>query len=252
MTCYIQKIENPHAQYTVRIRRYNPEKDNKPYWKSYTVPFVETMTVIEALEYLWDQGEYIAFRANCREFTCGSCAMLINGTPKLACDTLFENNMVLEPLRRYQVIRDLVVDNNAVINKAKELTYWPEGEDRSPAFAVPVAIQQQYSEIFSRCIECYCCLEACPTSSSEESRFDGPMHLLHIARAHHHPLDALDRAAQASGRGLWACVSCFECAHVCPVNLSPGTEIVKLRREAIKRTFLTLLGKRGRTCKHHR
>jgi succinate dehydrogenase/fumarate reductase iron-sulfur protein len=252
MTCYIQSIENPLDQYTIRIRRYNPETDDEPYWTAHTVPFVETMTVMEALEYLWDQGEYIAFRANCREFTCGSCAMLINGTPRLACDTLLENNMTLEPLSRYRVVRDLVVDNQAVINKAKELVYWPEAENPDTSFSVPPDVQEKYSEIYSRCIECYCCLEACPASSSERSRFDGPMHLLHLARAHCHPLDALDRASQASGRGIWACVSCFECAHVCPVELSPATEIAKLRREAITQSLLNLFKARTRKkCKHH-
>jgi len=245
MTCYILPIDNPLDYYTIRIRRYNPETDESPYWKTYTVPFVDTMTVMEALEYLWDQGEYIAFRANCREFTCGSCAMLINGTPRLACDTLLKNNMSLEPLSRYRVIRDLVVDNQEVINKAKELIYWPEAEDRAPTFPVSPDVQKKYSEIYSRCIECYCCLEACPASSSEHSRFDGPMHLLHVARAHCHPLDMLDRSTQASGRGIWACVSCFECAHVCPVDLSPATEIAKLRREALSHSLLKLFGARA-------
>lgn len=252
MTCYIQKIEHPRDYYTIRIRRYNPGTDHEPYWAQYTIPFVETITVMEALEYLWDQGDYIAFRANCREFTCGSCAMLINSVPRLACDTLLENNMTLEPLSRYSVLRDLVVDNQPVINKAKELIYWPEGSDRTPGFSVPPDIQAKYSEIFSRCIECYCCLEACPASSSEEARFDGPMHILQLARALNHPLDGLDRLTQASGRGIWACASCFECARVCPVELNPATEIAQFRREAVKASLLGVFKKRGKTCKRHR
>ena len=102
MTCYIPSIDQPDDIYTIRIKRYDPEKEDGPRWVSYQVKFVKTMTVMEALEYLWDQGEYISFRANCREFTCGSCAMLINGKPRLACDTLLENNMaqrVLEDFR---------------------------------------------------------------------------------------------------------------------------------------------------------
>ena len=129
MTCYIPTIDHPEAIYTVTIKRFDPEIDEKPYWTAYKVPFVKTMTVMEALEYLWDQGEYIAFRANCREFTCGSCAMLINGKPQLACDTLLKNNMTLEPLSRYPVLRDLVVDTQKTINKIKELKYWPETSD---------------------------------------------------------------------------------------------------------------------------
>lgn len=242
MTCYIPKITQPEGIYTIRIKRFNPDLDQKPYWAKYEVPFVKTMTVIEALEYLWDQGEYIAFRANCREFTCGSCAMLINGKPRLACDTLLENHMTIEPLSRYPVLKDLVVDTEKVIDKIKELIYWPDTDDREKEFKVTKRILENFSKIFSRCIECYCCLEACPASSSEESKFDGPMHLLQIARAGQHPLDKKNRIEQASERGIWACVSCFECAEVCPVNLSPGDEIAKLRRQGIQMNLLRLFG----------
>jgi succinate dehydrogenase/fumarate reductase iron-sulfur protein len=242
MTCYIPKITQPESMYTVRIKRFNPETDERPYWATYEVPFVKTMTVIEALEYLWDQGEYIAFRANCREFTCGSCAMLINEKPRLACDTPLEDNMTLEPLSRYPVLKDLVVDTEKVIDKIKELMYWPETNDREAEFQVSKEALEHFGEIFSRCIECYCCLEACPASSSEDSQFDGPMHLLQIARASYHPLDKKNRTLQASERGIWACVSCFECGEVCPVNLSPGNEITKFRRQAIKERVLKLLG----------
>jgi len=246
MTCYIPSIDDPEALYTIRIKRFNPEKDKTPYYASYQVPFVKTMTVVEALEYLWDQGEYIAFRTNCREFTCGSCAMLINGKPRLACDTLLKDNMILEPLTRYPLIKDLVVDTSAIIEKIKELCYWPvrQGEDRE--LRVTEKSLEDFHQIYSRCIECYCCLEGCPASRSEEAQFDGPMHLLQLARAGAHPLDTANRDQQASGRGIWSCVSCFECAHVCPVNLSPGEVIADLRRRAVKDKLLQLLGLGGK------
>jgi succinate dehydrogenase / fumarate reductase iron-sulfur subunit len=102
---------------------------------------------------------------------------------------------------------------------------------------------EDFNNIFSRCIECYCCLEACPTSASEKSEFDGPMYLLQIARARCHPFDAMDRLAQASQRGVWACVSCFECADVCPLDLSPGEQIASLRRLVLKTNILKMFKK---------
>jgi len=228
--------------YTLHIERFDPENDQTPHWESYTVPFVQTMTVMEALEFLWDQGEYIAFRANCREFTCGSCAMLINGKAQLACDTLFEDNMRLEPLSRYPRIRDLVVDTRAIKEKIKALRYWPVTENRDRRYTVPKAALESYHKIYSRCIECYCCLEACPASSSEKSQFDGPMHLLLVARADSHPLNSMNRIKQASERGIWSCVSCFECANACPMNLSPGEVIAELRKKAIKAAVLGFIG----------
>ena len=242
MTCYIPTIENPEATYTVHIRLFDPQKDEIPHWETYTVPFVQTMTVMEALEYLWDQGQYIAFRANCREFTCGSCAMLVNGKPQLACDTLFENNMRLEPLSRYPLVKDLVVDTSEVKEKIKTLRYWPENENRDQPYTVSKEALEGYHKIYSRCIECYCCLEACPASSSERSQFDGPMHLLQVSRAATHPLDTMNRIRQASDRGIWSCVSCFECAGACPMNLSPGEVIADLRKKAVKQALLEFIG----------
>ena len=233
MTCYLLPIEKPDAIYSLHILRYNPESDDGPHWETYKVPFVPTMTVVEALENLWDQGEYIAFRTNCREFTCGSCAMRINGKPQLACDTLLEDNMRLEPLSRYRVVRDLIVDNDVVQEKLKELKYWPNTDKRDRTLQVSSKVMNDFSQIYSRCIECGCCLEACPASFSESSKFVGPMYTLLLGRAANHPLDDVDRVEQASECGIWACVSCFECAAVCPMNLEPIKEVTKFRRKAI-------------------
>ena len=104
MTCYLLPMGEPENIFQIHILRFNPETDREPHWETYSVPHVKTMTVMEALENLWDQGEYIAFRSNCKEFTCGSCSMIINGKPRLACDTLLEDGMRLEPLTRYPVI----------------------------------------------------------------------------------------------------------------------------------------------------
>jgi len=241
MTCYIPSIEEPEGIYKIRIRRFDPSRDEKPHFKTYEIPHVKTMTVVEALEYLWDQGEYIAFRANCREFTCGSCAMLINGKAWLACDTLLENNMTLEPLSRYPVVKDLVVDTRRVKAKLRNLEYWPVIHENATKFQICEKVLDNFNKIYSRCVECYCCLEACPSSSSERSQFGGPMYLLQIARAGEHPLDNMDRIQQAAEQGIWSCVSCFECSDACPIDLSPGEIIADLRRMAIKEKIFQLL-----------
>jgi succinate dehydrogenase/fumarate reductase iron-sulfur protein len=207
------------------------------------------MTVVEALEYLWDQGEYIAFRTNCREFTCGSCAMRINGKPQLACDTLLKDNMTLEPLSRYAVLRDLVVDNDVVLEKLKEIKYWPNTNDRDRALKVSPKVMGDFGQIYSRCIECGCCLEACPASFSEDSKYIGPMYALLLGRAANHPLDEADRVKQASNYGIWACVNCFECADVCPMNLEPVKEVIKFRQKGIVHSLKHALTSKQRAKK---
>ena len=246
MTCYLPPIDKPDAIYTIHIKRFDPEKDQEPHWESYQIPFVRTMTVIESLEYLWDQGEYIAFRSNCREFTCGSCAMEIDGKPALACDTLLQDGIRIEPMSRFPLIKDLVVDISNVPERYKELKLWPECKHREPVNndtpPLPASdeVIQHYRETFSRCIECYSCLDACPQSDSDESPYYGPLYMLQLARVAEHPIDELDRVRQSADSGIWLCVNCYECANVCPMNLSPATIINQMRAKVIRRPDLLL------------
>lgn len=240
MTAYIPPIDNPEAIFTVNVLRYDPEHDREPHWESFRIPWVKTMTAMEALEYLWDQGEYIAFRANCREFTCGSCAMLMNGKPGVACDTPLVDGMRIEPLSRYRVLKDLVVDTNPVKNKWRELELWPQNRDLEN-YTVTMKQIDSYRHVYARCIECYSCLDACPASDTEESEFAGPMWMLQIARSGAHPMNGINRPEQASQQGIWNCVNCYECEDVCPVELSPVTEIQKLRGQAVRGRLRRLL-----------
>ena len=237
MSSYLQPITKPEATYTIHVKRFNPESNAQAHWETYRIPFVRTMTVIQALEYLWDQNNYLAFRANCREMTCGSCAMLINGAPGLACMTLLQDGSRIEPLANYSVLKDLIVDTSGIERKYKELEFWPKLEGTTKISGVPRSVLHDYSHIYSRCIECYVCLEACPQSDAETTQFDGPMFMLQIARLSKHPLDAKNRPRQAIERGALSCVNCYECASVCPVGLSPASEIGKLRRRAFTEDF---------------
>lgn len=237
---YVPPIEKPEATYTLHVRRYNPEAAAGPTWVAYQVPWVSSMTVMQALEHLWDRGVYIAFRSNCREFTCGSCTMTVDGKPRLACDTPLRDGMRVEPLGRYPVLKDLVVDTGAVPKKWQALALWPHRRDETIVH-LPSRVQEDHAHIYARCIECCACLEACPASAGEDATFDGPMWMLQIARSAVHPLDGRDRVGQAEARGLWECVSCFECDDACPVGLSPATEIHKLRGRAVWRRIRSWL-----------
>lgn len=233
MSSYIPSIEQPERTYTLHIQRFDPDRDESPHWQSFRVPWVPTMTVVEALEWLCDEGHYVAFRANCREFTCGSCAMLIDGKPALACDTPLADRMRLEPLNRYAVKRDLVVDTSPVREKWRELALWPHRSSAEPLRNVPRSSLEAWHRSYARCIECYACLDACPASPADHSAFAGPMWMLQLARQRAHPLDGRERLGQAVSEGLGRCVGCYECVEVCPVGLSPVAEIQQLRREVI-------------------
>ena len=235
MSSYIPPIQS-QTTYKLIIERFDPDRNSVSQNETFDIPWVPTMTVIEALEWLCDQGIYIAFRANCREFTCGSCAMVINGRAGLACDTLFTNGTTLAPLKRYSVCRDLVVDQSPIRDKWIELQLWTDtNQKQDPINEVQPNTMEAWHKQYARCIECYACLEACPTSESDNSPFAGPMWMLQIGRARAHPLDnkKVDRVAQVMDQGAGRCVSCYECAEICPVSASPINEIQVLRRAAI-------------------
>jgi succinate dehydrogenase/fumarate reductase iron-sulfur protein len=247
MTCYLPPILEPKAIYDLSVLRFNPDVDERAHWETYKVPFVVTMTVIEALEWLWDQGEYVAFRSNCREFTCGSCAMEINGKPALACDTPLEDGMRIEPLSRYPVLRDLVVDTSSVSKRYNDLRLWPEckhdkeGGCSTKGMMIDAGVMERYRETYSRCIECNSCLDACPASHSDRSQYLGPMYMLQLGRAMEHPLDDMDRVGQAAKEtGMWFCINCYECRSVCPMELNPAEVVGRLRRKVLRRPDLIL------------
>ena len=97
----------------IKVKRFDGKKE---YFESYEVP--ENITVLGALEYInKNYGANILFRASCRNGQCGSCAVTINGEPKLACETKVEDGMIIEPLKGFKVIRDLIVDREPYYKK---------------------------------------------------------------------------------------------------------------------------------------
>ncbi|MGC8837612.1 MAG: 2Fe-2S iron-sulfur cluster-binding protein [Anaerolineae bacterium] len=95
----------------VTVSRFDPSVDREPYLQTYEVPFVEGMTVLEALDYIYEHLDgslaYYAHAA-CRQGICGRCTALVNGKPSLICQTPVKGDIVVEPLARAEVVRDLV------------------------------------------------------------------------------------------------------------------------------------------------
>ncbi len=99
----------------VKILRYEPEKDKKPYWKTYELELEPDLTILDVLnEIHWHIDGTLAYRRSCRSAICGSCAMKVNGRNVLACETPMHqfkgNKLKIEPLPGFKIIKDLVVD----------------------------------------------------------------------------------------------------------------------------------------------
>lgn len=103
---------------------------------------------------------YIHWQCSCLQKKCGACAMRINGTPALACDTRLstckKGRLRLEPLRKFPTVRDLIVDRSLMMDNLRAIHNWLEQAARHAGKAAELSYDA------SRCLQCGCCLEVCP------------------------------------------------------------------------------------------
>lgn len=237
----------PPGDFCLQILRSNPEDpDDVPHWESFAVEPAEGMTLFIALSELREQKDpSLQFDFVCRAGICGSCGMLINGRPGLACRTLVANlpsPTRLAPLPGFALIGDLSVDTGRWMRAMSEhLQTWVQGAsvDRDPAAieaAMEPALAEEIYEL-ERCIECGCCIAACGTAQMRED-FVGAVGLNKLARFRIDPRDDRDDAAFfeliGDDDGVFGCMSLVGCEDVCPKNLPLSTQIAYLRRAMLR------------------
>ncbi|MDP2726559.1 MAG: 2Fe-2S iron-sulfur cluster-binding protein [Dehalococcoidia bacterium] len=194
---------------SIKVWRYDPEHGASGRLVSYQVPYQEGDTVLQALLNLYEYEEPIAFRYGCRFNKCGLCALEVNGRPRLACRTPLKEGMVLRPLRALPNIRDLVIDRKPAFATLLPFQPWLAFEDlpdRLPRLSDP----QEHQRLMA-CTECLGCLSTCPAYRYDDPSSGGPFHFVKLAQMHFHPLDRLDRAAQARSLSIERCAGCLKC-----------------------------------------
>jgi succinate dehydrogenase / fumarate reductase iron-sulfur subunit len=230
---------------TYHVRRFDPTKDGKPHWESYVLEYRDGMTVLDGLwEIKGSQAPDLAWRASCRMGVCGSCGMMINGSPALACNTQVKHlggtRIAVAPLPNFDIIKDLVPDLTSMIDTHADLKPWVIREDtqeqENPTGEYWQSAEQleEYLQ-FSYCIKCGCCMSACPTYATDP-RYSGPMPL---AAAHRYNADTRDdgfrerKQALAGDAGPWRCHYAGECSRVCPKGVDPAKAIQLMKREMV-------------------
>ena len=131
-------------QVTLKIKRFNPEKDKEAYWGEYKIEAEPTDRLLDALNHVkWYVDGTLTYRRSCAHGVCGSDAMQINGSNALACKVLLSSlgsTITIEPLRGYKVIKDLLVDMDAFLEKFRSvkpylITKSPDSREGAPAIA---------------------------------------------------------------------------------------------------------------------
>ena len=235
----------------ITVARYNPEKSLEPYQQTYAVPYREDMVVLDALTYIKDKMDgSLTFRWSCRMGVCGSCGMMVNGTPKLTCATFLRDyhpgDLQIGPLAHFPVIRDLVIDMDDFMNKLQEVKPWIIRTEEKPVEEGEYLQSPDELNLFrqfSMCINCMICYSACPVYGNDSS-FIGPAA---IALAHRYDMDSRDEGQDeraeiiGSHEGIWECTFVGECSQVCPKNVDPAAGIQRSKVRLTQDYFLSMI-----------
>lgn len=222
---------------TFEIRRYNPEKDKKPYWQTFELEMEPTDRVVDGLNYIkWYMDGTLAFRRSCVHGICGSDAMVINGRNRLACKVLVRSlgrHIKIEPLRGFRVIKDLVVDMEPFFEKYRQVLPYLINPDPPPSGERLQSPEdrERYDDT-TKCILCAACTTSCP-SFWANSNFLGPAA---IVQAHRFIFDSRDKGTLerlkvlGSKWGVWRCRTVFNCVDACPREIDVTRAIEEIKR----------------------
>ncbi len=242
MTDRIPAVES--RELCLRILRYNPqEPDSEPQQVDYRVEEAPGMTLFVALNEIREQQDpSLAFDFVCRAGICGSCGMLINGQPGLACRTLTSSLApltTLAPLPGFRLIADLSVDTGTWMRgMSEQLETWVHTQvDNVDLDALETPMDPDLAESIyelERCIECGCCIAACGTAQMRPD-FTGAVGLNKLARFRLDPRDSRDDGDYfelvGNEDGVFGCLSLLGCEDVCPKSLPLAGQIAYLRRK---------------------
>ena len=232
-------------QAKLRIRRFNPETDKKPWWGEYTLEDVlRTDSVLDLLHRVkWEQDGTLTLRRSCAHGVCGSDAMRINGANSLACKTLVStlagknSDMVkiqVEPILGLKVEKDLLVDMEPFFDHYRSVMPYFINETAVPADGRERLQSPEDRARFddtTKCILCAACTSSCP-SFWADGRYVGPAA---IVQAHRFIFDSRDEGYDerlevlADTFGVWRCRTIFNCTNACPREIKVTEAIADVK-----------------------
>ena len=228
----------------LKIKRFNPETDKKPYWKEYDVEAEPIDRVLDALQTVqWEQDGTLSLRRSCAHGVCGSDAMRINGRNMLACKVLVKDvvqngNITIEPILGLPVQKDLIVDMEPFFAHYRSVMPFLVNNDPLPENGRERLQSQADRERFddtTKCILCAACTTSCP-SFWARGEYVGPAA---IVQAHRFIFDTRDQAAQerlevlSDRDGIWRCRTIYNCTEACPRGIQVTKAIAEVK-EAIR------------------
>ncbi len=234
----------------LRVSRGTPREGEE--LVEYQVPVEEGMVVLDALH--WIQANVapdLAVRWNCKAAKCGSCSAEVNGRPVLTCKTRMsdfaeDEEIVVEPIRAFPLIKDLVTDVswNYEVNK-QILPFQPPADVPQEQWRWQQRDIERVQEM-RKCIECFLCQDVCHVLRNHETdqQFMGPRFLVRVAALEMHPMDRGDRKAYLKDEGgIGYCNITKCCTEVCPEHIRITDNAIIPLKERVVDEFYDPVGK---------
>jgi succinate dehydrogenase / fumarate reductase iron-sulfur subunit len=250
-----EAVERADETIDLRVFRYDPEVPEKeePRFDSFAVPFRKGMTVLDAL--IWARDHYdssLTFRHSCRQAICGSDAVFVNGSQRLACQTQVADlgdgglpkQVRVEPLPHQEVVKDLVVDMEHFYEQMEAVDPYFDPDDL-PTDELEEQRQSRENrekiKMATRCIWCGACMSSCNIAAGD-NEYLGPAA---INKAYQFAMDEREGQRRFEERmetverehGVWRCQTQFSCTEVCPKDIPLTEHIQELKREAVKKNL---------------
>ncbi len=224
-------------QITIEVlRRENAE--SAPHWERFSCEADSSATVMTALidrnAQLAAEGKpVIAYECSCLQKKCGACAMVVNGRPCLACDAKLldvqkKGVILVEPLRKFPVIADLIVDRHILYENLKALHIWLESE------CIADGKQAELAYEASRCLQCGCCLEVCPNFCPGDTFFGMAAFVPTARLLSELPPSELGQLRRVYRKHIYeGCGKSLSCRNICPAGLDIDKLLVNSHAVAI-------------------
>jgi succinate dehydrogenase / fumarate reductase iron-sulfur subunit len=238
-----------------KIRRQASPADN-PHWEEFELSWHPGMNVISSMMEIarnpvtrdGNPTTPITYDSNCLEEVCGSCAMRINGKARMACSALVDNlekPVLLEPLSKFPVIRDLSVDRSVLFENLKRVKAWVPVDGTYDLGSGPRVTMEAQEEAYplSRCISCCICMEVCP-QFNEDTGFVGAATISQVRLFNTHPTGAAlkrERLAALMGDGgIQECGFAQNCVEACPKEIPLTRSISEVGGAVMKQAIADL------------
>jgi fumarate reductase iron-sulfur subunit len=242
-----QIVENEKARLLkISILKYDPHvKGDRPHIETFEIEEAPGMTLFIVLNDIREHYDAsLKFDFVCRAGICGSCAMLINGRPGLACRTLtakLDPEIMLAPLPFFELIGDLSIYTGRWMRGLNErLETWIHAQEEIDVHKLEERMEPELAEEIyelDRCVECGCCVAGCGTIQMREN-FVGAVGMNKIAR---YQLDPRDERTDkdyyelvGDEDGVFGCMTLLGCEDVCPKDLPLQSKIAYLRRKMVE------------------